>query len=66
MRKTSIIIIIVAVAIIIGWDILAYIFGENATFSVIMTDWSRYTPIVSMLWGVLMGHWFWPARGSND
>jgi uncharacterized membrane protein YhdT len=63
--KTKWIIGLVILGLIL-WDIFAYLFGKNATISVVITDFSKYTPWVPFLFGVLMGHWFFPAKGSND
>lgn len=56
----------VSLIILVAWDIYAFLATENATISVLITDWSFYTPWVPFAFGVLMGHWFFPARGSND
>ena len=50
----------------VGWDIYAYLNEENSTFSVIITDWAYYTPMLPFFVGVLCGHWFWPAKRSID
>lgn len=65
LRKLSIWIIGITVVLLGLIDLGLYIWGENATFSVVITDWSYYTPWVPFLFGVLMGHWFFPPRGSN-
>ena len=65
LRKLSIWIIGITVVLLGLIDLGLYIWGENATFSVVITDWSYYTPWVPFAFGVLMGHWFFPARGSN-
>lgn len=58
---------IVTVVIWIIWDIYAYVDGGGvSTFSVIITDSSLYSPMIPLVCGILMGHWFWPAKGSND
>lgn len=59
------IIVLMTIALVV-WDVYAYLNEENSTFSVIITDWSYYSPMFPFVAGVLMGHWFWPARGSND
>jgi len=66
MRKVTIWSLGIVTALLLIWDVLAYVFGENATISVVVTDWSYYTPWVPFAFGVLMGHWFFPARGSKD
>jgi len=66
MRRITIMLLGIAVALLILWDLVAYIAGENATVSVIITDWAYYTPWMPLVCGFLMGHWFWPAKGSDD
>lgn len=65
-RKTTIWILGAVIVIMILWDVIAYLSTENATFSVVITDWSYYTPWMPFALGFLMGHWFAPAKGSND
>lgn len=65
-RRISMIMIIASFVIWIAWDIYAYFFGTDSTLSVVVTDWSHYTPMWPFLFGVLMGHWFWPAKRSGD
>ena len=65
-RKWTINIAAIITIVAIGWDIVAYMYGSNSTFSVVFTDWSRSFPTFAFLWGFLMGHWFWPARGTED
>jgi hypothetical protein len=64
-RKYSTRIILIVTFLLIGWDVFAYIVGKNATFSVIMTDWSFYSPWIPFAWGVLIGHWFFAPMGSK-
>lgn len=66
MRKITIIIMSICLFVLVLWDIYAYIYGENSTISVVLTDWSREFPAIAFLFGVLMGHWFFPAKGSED
>lgn len=61
---SKVIMITVTIALVL-WDVFAYLNEENATFSVIITDWSWYTPWVPFVFGVLMGHWVFPAKGSK-
>lgn len=65
MRKWTILIIGISTALLILWDLAAFIFSNNATISVVMTDWSFYTPWIPFLWGFLMGHWFAAPAGSK-
>jgi hypothetical protein len=66
LRQISIWIMAALLVIIAVWDIYAFLNEENSTFSVIITDWSFYSPWVPFLFGVLMGHWFFPAKRSED
>ena len=65
-KTISKIMIIVTFIIWIGWDIYAFLFGKDATLSVVITDWSYYSPMWPFVWGVLIGHWLWPARGTGE
>jgi hypothetical protein len=65
MRKTTIVIMGVLTLAALLWDLVAFLFGKDATISVIITDWSYYTPWPGVVWGFLMGHWFWPAKRSG-
>jgi hypothetical protein len=60
------IIIAATVVLLVLWDVYAYLAEDNATISVVITDASYYTPWVPFALGVLMGHWFFPAKGSKD
>jgi hypothetical protein len=66
MRKVMTCFILGITLFIVVSDVLAYLYGENATYSVIMTDWAAKHPTLVLAFGVLMGHWFWPAKGSKD
>lgn len=65
LRKLSIWIIGITVVLLGLIDLGLYMWGENATFSVVITDWSYYTPWVPFAFGFLMGHFFAPPKGSN-
>ena len=65
-RKITSTIIIACAVIIVLWDIVAYFSEENSTVSVVITDWSRIHPTIALFAGILMGHWFIPAKGSSD
>jgi hypothetical protein len=53
--------------ILVAWDVVAYVYGGgDATISVIITDWSYYTPWVPFIVGNLTGHFFFPAKKSVD
>lgn len=66
MRLTTKWIILGTIIALIVYDIFAYLFGVNATLSVVITDFSFYSPWVPFAFGFLMGHWFFPAKRSQD
>ena len=60
MRKITAIIMFISVLILGGWDLYAYVVGgSRATISVIITDISKDFLIIPVMFGVLIGHWFW-------
>lgn len=61
MRKASIAILISISALLIAWDILAYVIGgTRSTISVIVHDWASDYLIIPFALGVLAGHVLWP------
>jgi len=52
--------------VLIIWDVIAYLVTDNATISVTLTDWGYSSPWMPFVFGVLMGHFWFPARGSKD
>jgi len=56
----------VVLAVIIGWDIIAAVWGEGcATISCIGgKTWSYSYSTIPLAWGVLTGHLFWVTRGK--
>jgi hypothetical protein len=66
MRNTTKWIILFTIIALIIYDIVAYLAGVNATLSVVITDFSFYTPWVPFAFGFLMGHFFAPAKRSID
>lgn len=66
-RKITQIIIIVIVAVLVIWDITAFITKANDdTISVVIVDWSRKNPLITFLSGMLCGHWFTPSRWYKE
>lgn len=56
---TEIVIIVVTVLIIV-YDIYIYKKeGAQLTISLVMKRWAMKYPWIILLWGVLMGHFFW-------
>jgi hypothetical protein len=67
MKKAALItkiLIWVATAMLIGWDIVAAAWGEGAsTISEILGEqWSWSISTLPLAWGVLTGHLFWIVR----
>ncbi len=60
-ESITIIIIVVLTFLLVIYDIYALVKGgEEATISVIIGKAAMKRPIVALVWGILMGHWFWP------
>jgi hypothetical protein len=65
MRKITIGFIIGAIVIILGYDVVAAIYGgTGSTISEVITSWSYGTPLLPFAFGVVCGHWFW--HGKED
>lgn len=46
-----------------AYDVYAMVFlGYEATFSSVLLELAHATPIVPFLFGVLIGHLFWPQK----
>ena len=62
-RQVTILLLVLGVAVWIGWDIVA---AMNATagdtISEVMLGWAKHSPIVPFTLGVVVGHLFWPQR----
>lgn len=57
--------IVATAAILIGYDIFVVIKGgPGDTISEVMLAWASSHPILAFAMGALMGHLFWPQRGS--
>lgn len=66
-RTITIIIMAVALVLLVGWDIFAYVkAGREATISDILLDWSQRWPVIPLAFGVLMGHLFWPLKEKDN
>lgn len=55
---TSIFIIVIT-AVVILFDLYVYVHKDHETISVVMARFAQRHPVIILLWGVLMGHWFW-------
>ena len=64
-RFTTVWIIGVAAATLIGWDLYVWQV-PNGTISEVVLGWARLHPIVPFLFGVLMGHLFWPQVETKE
>lgn len=52
--------IIVTFLVWLAVDIYLYVNRDKfSTISEVITTWSYYTPIVPLIAGFLLGHWFW-------
>lgn len=70
MRKLTGFFILFGLVAIIILEVVAFFWFDNATISVIATDIAKKSPIfshtVTAVFGILIGHWFIPAEGSED
>jgi len=50
------------------WDIYLFVKRQKdprvSTLSMILTQFSWYSPALPLIAGILMGHWFWPMNGG--
>lgn len=65
-RETTKYIVIIFVVVLAIYDVYAFMSAENSTISVVITDWSRIYPSIAFVAGLICGHWFFPAKGSED
>lgn len=60
-RQISGIIILATFVIWVVWDVYAFIKGgAGSTLSVVITDFSYYSPALPLIIGMLIDHWFIP------
>lgn len=53
----------ICAAILVGWDIYVAISPpENDTISEIIQEYAFKHPIIPFIFGVLIGHFFWPVK----
>ena len=65
-RVISGLIVLATFAVWIIWDIYAILTeGVRATLSVVITDFSYYSPAWPLIIGFLCGHWFFPPSRRN-
>ena len=53
-------VIIITTAALIVYDVIAYVWGDDATLSQQFWAWSKDYPVVPFLGGFLCGHLFFP------
>lgn len=60
-RKLSQFFVLGVTALVIIYDIVIYaVGGVDATISRLLLGWATDIPIIVLIPGVLIGHWFWP------
>lgn len=62
-NNITVVLLISTAVIWIVWDIYLYVRMKDgkqvSTLSMILTDFSWYSPALPFFAGVLMGHWWW-------
>jgi hypothetical protein len=67
MKNVTIIILVVTVFGLIGWDIYAMIYGgHETTISSVVVNSSYTFPAIPFAAGFLMGHLFWRMKSNKD
>ena len=67
MKQITIMILVVTVFALIGWDIYAmFCGGHEATISSVIVTASYDLPIIPFASGFLMGHFFWRLKKNKD
>ncbi len=61
-RKLTILIMLITTASLIAFDVAAAYFGDHATISQIVWDYSTQFPLIPLATGILLGHLFWARR----
>ena len=63
LKKVTAIFIVLTIVIIAVYDVWVYIqAGGDATISRIVYNFSKDWPIVNIIIGVLLGHFYWPQK----
>ena len=68
MGKASVTDAVIIAVIFAGllYDLFAYVkWGNEATLSVRIFRLAKDWPMLPFLFGVLVGHWFWPLGGTD-
>lgn len=65
-RKTTIVILLVTIAGLMGWDIfVATNPAQGDTISEVVLSWAMRVALVPLALGTLIGHLFWPRVGGK-
>lgn len=63
MRKITSLIVVIVVAVLVLWDVFVAVTPEEGdTISEIIRDYGSRHPVLPFGFGVLSGHFFWPAK----
>ncbi len=66
-KQGTILFIVVAIFLIIGWDIYAMIYGgHEATISSVLVTSAYELPVIPFALGFVMGHLFWRMKSNKD
>ena len=65
-RQMTGVLLLVTAFIWAFYDLYAWLYGVDATISVLITDFSRRSVPFVFIIGFLAGHWFFPAKGSGE
>lgn len=65
-KFTTFWILLVAAAVLIGWDIYAAMSTTQPTISALSLAWARAHPVIPFTVGVISGHLFWPQLVKPD
>lgn len=66
-KKITLGVMAAATAALVGWDIVVAANKEDGdTISEILLKASRKVPIITLAWGALSGHLFWPQVVDDD
>ncbi len=63
-RKLTIVILVVSIILLIIYDIIIafWVGNETATISYIIRIYSKEFLMIPVVFGVLIGHFFWPLK----
>ncbi len=62
-KKTTTWVVFVVAGILLIWDIYVFVTPPKGdTISEVIAEWAQEWTVVPFVFGVLMGHFFWPVR----